>query len=88
MQSSRFILVFLFIIFLIGCQAAAGNRKDIDLLKNIQSDQETQTAIGAVAGTMAGQAVEVKYCPLCGKHYSAKIDVCSKDGTKLLKVEE
>jgi len=53
-----------------------------------ESTQDVQAAVGSVVSSIRGDKVRVKYCPVCGKHYSANVEACAKDGTKLLELEE
>ncbi len=70
-----------------GC-ATAPSQKNNKEVKSIETKNDIQSAVGSVVSTIKGEAVRVKYCPVCAKHYSSKLGVCPADGAKLKEVEE
>ena len=84
----QFILLYI-LIYLIGCNSVSKKSNNIDNIpKDIKNKEEMQTAVDSIANTMRQKGVRTKYCPICGRHYNAKLDTCPKDGAKLLYVEE
>ena len=55
--------------------------------KQIQTDQEAQSAVRAISDSMSGKNVRIKYCPLCGKRYDMKFEECPTDKVKLKWIE-
>lgn len=39
--------------------------------------------VGGLAGALIGEQMERKFCPTCGKGYTAGVNVCPIDGTPL-----
>ena len=71
--------------------ALSGKPLDEDDLKSlekqIRTDEEAQTAIQAITGSVGGQAPIVKYCPVTGQRYAAHIEYCPEHNVKLEIVE-
>ena len=71
--------------------ALSGKTLDEDDLRNlekqIRTDEEAQTAIQAITGSVGGQAPVVKYCPITGKRYAAYMEYCPEHNVKLEVVE-
>lgn len=40
-------------------------------------------AVGAISGALIGEKMETKFCPVCGKGYTAGVQYCPVDGTEL-----
>lgn len=40
-------------------------------------------AVGAVSGALIGEQLETKFCPVCGKGYTAGVKYCPIDGAEL-----
>lgn len=78
--------IFLIFLFVAGC--AGMPAKNNNAIKPVETRQDVQSAVGSVMGTIKGEALRVKYCPVCGKHYSAKLEICPVDQTPLKEVEE
>jgi len=78
----RNFLLGLFFLFLIsGCATAkAPVSKDEDL-------QEVQSAVIAVTDAIQNKNVTAKYCPVCGKHFSGRLETCPQDNAPLKEVE-
>jgi len=57
------------------------------LLKDIQKDEEAQSAIQTISDSLNSQSIRVKYSPATGKRYSADLEYCPETGVKLLPVE-
>ena len=68
-----------------GCATTQKNNNET---RPLETKEDVQSAVGSVVKTIKGDAVRVKYCPLCAKHYSAKVEVCPADQTPLKEVEE
>jgi len=58
-----------------------------NLVHQARNDEETRSAVEAVSGAMAGEVI-VKYCPIDGKRYSAKMLDCPDHKVPLEIVEE
>ncbi|MCK5180718.1 MAG: hypothetical protein KAR32_14395 [Candidatus Omnitrophica bacterium] len=58
-----------------------------NLEKQIRTDEEAQTAIQAITGSVGGQAPVVKYCPITGERYAAHMEYCPEHNVKLEIVE-
>ena len=76
-----------FSFFILGCSTISHERAGKEA-RPPESPKEIQAAVGNVINTISGKKARVKYCPLCGKHYSANLETCSVDGTKLREIEE
>ena len=46
------------------------------LEKQIQTDEEAQTAVRAITESVGGKAAAVKYCPVNGERYAPQFEVC------------
>ena len=71
-----------FVIFLFGCSSASKKSKPPE------NPREVQKAVGSIMDNVSGKKTVVKYCPLCGRHYAAPIEICPHDGAKLQEVQE
>jgi len=40
-------------------------------------------AVGAAGGALVGDAMDTKFCPVCGRDYGSDVEFCSVDGTEL-----
>ena len=49
--------------------------------------QELQSVLSDVKKSFNAQDAKVKYCPVCGKHYSGHLDICPDDQAKLVPIE-
>jgi hypothetical protein len=56
--------------------------------KQIQKDQEAQSALQKVGSTFSGRLSRVRYCPVDGKHFSARLEICPEHTVKLKELEE
>jgi len=67
--------------------ALSGRSLSEDELRNlenqIQSDEEAQSAIQAIADSVGGKATHVKYCPVTGRRYASHLEVCPEHQVKL-----
>ncbi|MCR4336601.1 MAG: hypothetical protein NUV91_02185 [Candidatus Omnitrophica bacterium] len=64
------------------------DREDLyHLGKKLRKDKETQLAVNAVVQTMQGNVV-VKYCPVDGERFHAKMEICPTHHVELKTVEE
>lgn len=75
----------LFLLFIASCTTAQVQNQN-SKISSKDSPQDVRSAVGAVAGAITGKNVEAKYCPVCGRHYSAKVEACPIDGTKLREI--
>ena len=54
-----------------------------NLKEQIQSDEEAQSAIQAIADSVGGKATRVKYCPVTGRRYASHLEICPEHQVKL-----
>jgi len=54
-----------------------------NLEKQIQTDEEAQSAIQAIADSVGGKATNVKYCPVTGRRYAFHFELCPEHQVKL-----
>ncbi len=73
----RYLIVVLCVLMM-GCQTTA---------KPKSSGQDLQSVLSDVKKSFNMQDVKVKYCPVCGKHYSGHLETCPVDQAKLLPIE-
>ena len=85
-QQSIFIVLGIAIL-MAGCQTVSSKNAHEESLKT-ETPQDAQSAVKSVVTTYQEKGVRAKYCPLCGKHYAANLNVCPKDGTLLKEVQE
>lgn len=71
------------IVFISGCATALPPKEQKD-----ETRQDIQKAVEAVKGTISGEKIRFKYCPICGKHYSSNLSSCPADGVPLKESEE
>jgi outer membrane lipoprotein SlyB len=45
-------------------------------------------AAGAIAGAIIGEQMEKKFCPKCGRRFTASVEYCPYDGEKLKLIED
>ncbi len=45
-------------------------------------------AAGAAGGALVGDAMNAKFCPVCGKQYGADVQYCPADGTELKVIQK
>ena len=76
-------------LYLGGC-AAASQRKmqSADVVGATETAQDVKTAVGAIADSFNSEGRRIKYCPVCGKHYSPRLAKCPADGTLLRESED
>ena len=93
-------LLLLSMVFCFGCQSVP--RKDADttvivggtqvdlktLAAQLRKDPQAQSAVTAVNSSFGIEDTGVKYCPVDGKHYSSRLDVCPVHKVKLIPVEQ
>lgn len=100
MRRSRITVVAGLALLLAGCQSApkkeagttvivGGSRVDLKVLAaQIQRDPQARSAVTAVNSSFSIQDSGVKYCPVDGKRYSSRLEVCPEHkGVKLIPVE-
>ena len=56
------------------------------LIKDIQKDEEARSAVEAIGTALSPTPVRVRYCPVTGKHYSARVKICPIHNVPLLDV--
>ena len=54
-----------------------------NLEKQIQTDEDAQTAIEAITDSVGGKDPRVKYCPVTGKRYAPYLEICPEHKVKL-----
>lgn len=45
-------------------------------------------AAGAIGGALIGEQLETKFCPTCGKRFTAGVKFCPADGTELQPIKK
>lgn len=45
-------------------------------------------AAGAAGGALVGDAMNAKFCPVCGKQYGSDVQYCPIDGTELKVIQK
>lgn len=75
---------FLIVFALTGCQTVSS---PLPQGQN-ETTQDIQKAVTAVTGAVTGESFQVKYCPIDGEHFSAKVEKCPVHGIKLILIEE
>lgn len=58
------------------------------LAVEVQKDPETRSAVNAVNSAFNIEASGVKYCPVDGKRFSSRLDMCPTHHIKLLTLDE
>jgi len=46
------------------------------LEQQIRTDEEAQTAVQAITGSIEGKARQVKYCPVTGRRFAVHLEMC------------
>ena len=88
MVFKKSILLFLLITTInISCSTIP-QQKEKKETKAKETPKDIETAVGSVVNTISGKKMRVKYCSLCGKHYSYNLQSCPNDGTILKEIEE
>ncbi len=64
-------------VLLAGCQT----------VNNQQKPQDLRSVLSEVKRSFNVQDARVKYCPVCGKHYSGHLETCPDDHAKLVPIE-
>lgn len=65
------------------------SEKDLrELTRQVQRDPEAQSALKVLTNSVSGEGAVIKYCPVDGKRYSAKFQVCPEHGVLLKEVKE
>ena len=59
-----------------------------ELVKDIQTNQESNAAVEAIKGALETQNFDVKYCPIDGEHFSAKLNTCPKHHVPLKNITQ
>ena len=54
----------------------------------VSSKKEMESAVSVVAESLREEKTSAQYCPVCGKHYSLRVEQCPVDGNRLKKIEE
>jgi len=54
-----------------------------NLEKQIQTDEEAQTAIQSITDSVGGKASPVKYCPVTGRRYASHLEICPEHQVQL-----
>ena len=58
-----------------------------DLAHDLKNDEDAQSAVGAITGSLEGNNANIKYSPATGKRYSGDLDIDPETGVKLLLLE-
>ena len=74
----RLIAIIMFLLLGFGCQTAK---------QPTHRAQELQSVLSEVKKSFNMQDAKVKYCPICGKHYSGHLEVCPVDNATLVPIE-
>lgn len=56
--------------------------------RQIRTDEETRSAVGVLEKSLSGQGGSIKYCPVDGKRYSARLVTCPEHGVALKQLDE
>jgi len=54
-----------------------------NLKKQIQTDEDAQTAVQAIAESVGAISPTVKFCPVTGRRYAAYLEICPDHQVKL-----
>ena len=54
-----------------------------NLEKQIQTDEEAQSAIQVITDSVGGKAPQVKYCPVTGRRYASHLEICPEHQVQL-----
>ncbi len=65
----------------IGGRDASGPRKQ-------ETNEDIRTAIENISDVVTQKNIRAKYCPVCGRHYSPRVEVCPFDETPLKELDE
>ena len=77
----------------LGAIASSYTNKEMDeaqlkqVAKDIQSDEQAQSAIKVITDSMEGKTTGIKYSPVTGKRYSADLEFDPETGAKLVPLE-
>ena len=84
----RLMYLSLGITFLMGCATSPSVTKTSLSSKKEETVQDVRSAVESVADAVTGKDACVKYCPVCGRHYSCRVNICPFDQAPLKKVQE
>lgn len=78
---------------IVSITAAASGRalteEDLHHLeRQIKTDPQAKTAVENVTDALSGRQVNIKYCPVDGKRYAARLKVCPEHDVELKFLEE
>ena len=59
-----------------------------ELATKMNKDDQTRSAVRSLQTTMSGRHPTAKYCPIDGKHFSYRVEVCPEHNVPLKEVEE
>lgn len=45
-------------------------------------------AVGALGGALVGEQLDAKFCPVCGKRFTASVTYCPVDGAELKPIQK
>jgi len=74
--------------------AESYTRKDLSdeevkiLAKDLQTDEEAQSAIKVIADSLENKNTNIKYSPVTGKRYSGDLEYDPETGAKLVPLDE
>ena len=86
------VLIISIMMFLVGCATTTLKKGSSEFPdptpERIETRQDVIEAIGAVTDAVTNPQRKAKYCPICGRHYSHRLEVCPVDSTPLNEIEE
>ena len=94
-MKQKFLYYGFIVFFLTGC-ATTSPKKSSDqsqettlqnLAVQMQKNPEAQSAVESVSQTLKGQNVNIKYCPVDGKRFSAAMEQCPEHHVPLKLLE-
>jgi len=69
-----------------GQEVTSGDLRKLD--RQIRTDDETKSAVNVLENSLSGKTSGVKYCPVDGKRYSARLEICPEHKVQLKFLEE
>ncbi len=64
------------------------NQQDLKkVVQDLKNDKDSRSAVESVSNSLGGQGLDVKYCPVNGKRFSARLKLCPQHNVPLLPVE-
>lgn len=64
------------------------SQSEVDALsKDLQTNEETKSAVDSLTGALSGGQPAVYYCPVDGKRFSSRVKTCPEHNVTLKKLE-